>query len=255
MREATAPGRSGFQPGTRSWPAAAKWLAVVYALVFGVAGPLACFGVVVHVNSLADWSGPVFLYAVLAVAALLAWLTIGRKRETVDALLGGALLAASGFAILCSLILVPLALFAVMAVAKEPGIAAIGLMGFLPPLALPAFALPAWRAIASARSGQHAALLCALGFAASLSFPIAVHETIDRACRCASQSVLATSRPLDELDLERWRLFARGRRWDELIDAYRLLRDSRSLDDPRALRIADAYERATGKPIRWRFYD
>jgi hypothetical protein len=257
LTEATAPREPRTLAHALLWFAIWKrprvWFA--YSLAFGVAAPLVCFGLTTRVATFISWSVPMLVYALTAVGALLAWLALGRRSTWLDALLAGVLGGATAFSLVCCALAVPLALIAVAAVAKEPEIAALGTLGFLTAPAFLAYAVATGRAFASARKNALRWPVIAAGLAGSLYVPIGFHAATELACRRASLAIVDGARPLDELHLGLWRVLTHGREWDELVEAYRPLREFGATASAHAVRIERGYELATGKPIRWRFYD
>jgi hypothetical protein len=109
--------------------------------VFGVAGPLLCFGSLLFVSfDPGPWVDPaaaaLAIYAVLCVTAFVAsWIRAPRD-DSIDAALHGVMLAAVLFAALWTLVMIPLTVFAVgLAIGmQDPAIAVLAPLGACAPI-------------------------------------------------------------------------------------------------------------------------
>jgi hypothetical protein len=248
-----SPARERTSP--RDSPAAVfAWL---FTSFFGVAAPVVCFGFATLLGIFGRWTVPLDLFAGIAVATSVAWLVARERWSAFQAVACGVFSAGALFAVPFALYFGSFGvsfLFASLA-NLELAMAPWALLGIAPILGLAVYARnarTAWRATCARDRRRFLPLVSAL---LSAALPGGVAVVIGRAAEGLETAILDSTRPLEGLELERWRWLARGDEWDRLRSTYFAITQSDSMApaplSERERRIADAYFRLTGRTLYW----
>jgi hypothetical protein len=216
---------------------------VAFDVVAGILLPLLCLAldpiVFRSVGVLEPYAGPAYGTMGLSFLSLAIWLIVRRA----GFVMGGALAAGAGFALVVGIILLPYSVFGMLAL--------IGVLGFSPFLTSFVYLRNSVRAFALARSGgsgrgEPAGILAAaVAFVVLLGGPWGTQEVASREVARATEAALVSgdfATSVAALERIRW-----------LVDADQLVRRYQRESVPeRRRRLAGLYLSFTGRPIEER---
>jgi hypothetical protein len=213
-------------------------------VLFGVAAPLVCFGVLLY-TSRQTWMWPLALFVVTCVAAYVACWVRAPREDALDAALWGALAAATLFAAPWGLFLGGVALLFGMPFVvhmRDGESIVLLLLSCGAPAGFLAYAHSLdtrWRGAAPWMLRPGLALAGAL---APGALCLTLYIGIDSRASAVERAIVANTVVFDA-GLLRWRWIAPERRWGRIVDAW-----TSSTPQERA-RLDDAHEALTGKRI------
>lgn len=223
---------------------ASRWARTLGRVLFGVAAPLVCFGVLLY-TSRQTWMWPLALFVVTCVAAYVACWVRAPREDALDAALWGALAAATLFAAPWGLFLGGVALLFGMPFVvhmRDGESIVLLLLSCGAPAGFLAYAHSLdtrWRGAAPWMLRPGLALAGAL---APGALCLTLYIGIDSRASAVERAIVANTVVFDA-GLLRWRWIAPERRWGRIVDAW-----TSSTPQERA-RLDDAHEALTGKRI------
>ena len=226
----------------------------VFDILFGVVAPILCFvfdpivfkgsyGLGVFDEGLSRYALLVYIFSALSIVTLSLWLILGGRSSSLNAMIGGVLLAGSACSLVIGIVILPLSLLGLF-------FFFIGIFGFIPFVTAFVYLRNGIRAVRTAthfaRQPELTAMIL-LGAVLAITPSVLVQWQINRTVTRSMNDLFTGDAHAAYAATQKLRYFSWTSDFDRVVHAY-----AREKDPTRKDTLAKAYREITGRDIQMR---